>query len=574
MRHCTLALIAACGTNGLADTLNVPSDFPTIQAALDAASDGDEVVLAPGMYSESLDLLGKRLTLRSSAGPAETTLDGAGLGDSILRAVSGETLDTVVRGLTFTNGEGGDNPNCTTSTAAGGAAYIRDSELSFEDCDFVRNGFDLALAAGGAICVMQGGVRLSGCSFVENGGFVSDPDDAVAFGAAVYFCNRSFVGTFEVDDCQFIDNGPASHGGGIWIVKVGDITITDSIFVNNGASFGGGINVSSDRNENGLPATIRIERCDFIENFGGFAGGLFASIAIDIGLPPPDPQMIISDCVFQGNTADGCCNTGIYWTECYQDGSTNGRFFGGAADIRTLYGGRIEINNCLVTDNDATLAGGFHLATCGGGEILLNNATFADNATSGLHVREGFAPSFQTDGSVAIANTISTTNGDSLADNLITEIDDDPQIAFETRYSLVEGGFPGDGNIDTDPVFVDPLGGDYRLDTGSPAIDAADNAAVPDDIETDLAGEARFVDDPDTADTGVGPAPIVDMGAYEFQLADCPADLDGDGDADADDFFTYLDLFAAGDDRADIDGDGDLDAEDFFGYLDLFTRLC
>lgn len=54
----------------------------------------------------------------------------------------------------------------------------------------------------------------------------------------------------------------------------------------------------------------------------------------------------------------------------------------------------------------------------------------------------------------------------------------------------------------------------------------------------------------------------------------CPADMDGDGDADGDDFFAYLDLFAAGDDRADIDGDGDRDADDFFAYLDLFARGC
>ncbi len=55
----------------------------------------------------------------------------------------------------------------------------------------------------------------------------------------------------------------------------------------------------------------------------------------------------------------------------------------------------------------------------------------------------------------------------------------------------------------------------------------------------------------------------------------CPADLDGDGDADADDFFRYLDAFAAGDlDVCDIDGDGDCDADDFFAYLDLFAAGC
>ncbi len=68
----------------------------------------------------------------------------------------------------------------------------------------------------------------------------------------------------------------------------------------------------------------------------------------------------------------------------------------------------------------------------------------------------------------------------------------------------------------------------------------------------------------------------VDSGAaYFFEAPEaCAADLDGDCDVDADDFFTYLDLFASGDDGADIDGDGDLDADDFFAYLDLFSQGC
>jgi hypothetical protein len=90
-------------------------------------------------------------------------------------------------------------------------------------------------------------------------------------------------------------------------------------------------------------------------------------------------------------------------------------------------------------------------------------------------------------------------------------------------HSLVEEGWyyysswqPGPGLISGDPLFVDPLNGDYRLLPGSPCIDAGDNTVVPLGITTDLRGAPRFLDDPLTPDTGVGAAPVVDMGAFEF----------------------------------------------------------
>ncbi|NIP87391.1 MAG: hypothetical protein GTO03_18295, partial [Planctomycetales bacterium] len=110
-------------------------------------------------------------------------------------------------------------------------------------------------------------------------------------------------------------------------------------------------------------------------------------------------------------------------------------------------------------------------------------------------------------------------------------------------YSLVGGGCPAGSTCDQvikgNPRFVDADGpdnivgtrdDDLRLQARSPAVDAGDNGAVPADsldldgdgdiiepIPLDRDGSPRFVDIPGRPDIGVGPPPIVDMGAYERQ---------------------------------------------------------
>jgi hypothetical protein len=142
-------------------------------------------------------------------------------------------------------------------------------------------------------------------------------------------------------------------------------------------------------------------------------------------------------------------------------------------------------------------------------------------------------------------------------------------------YSDIRGGALGTGNIDSDPRFVDPANGDFRLAPGSPCIDAGLNSAVPEGIDTDLDGNPRFVDDPDSPDCWQAPGtcgdpPVVDMGAYEFQLP-CPWDLNGDGVVNVLDLILLVQSFGPCDDPDDCPED--FDGDGFVGILDLLALL-
>jgi hypothetical protein len=88
------------------------------------------------------------------------------------------------------------------------------------------------------------------------------------------------------------------------------------------------------------------------------------------------------------------------------------------------------------------------------------------------------------------------------------QIYNDDESATLISFSDIQGGYPGEGNINAPPLFVDPENRDFHLDPNSPCIDAGTN-----DVEltdTDLDGYSRVTD-------GNGDAiPVVDMGAYEF----------------------------------------------------------
>lgn len=112
-------LLAFIGTAAAADHLVKPDgtgDFPTIQAAVDAAAAGDTILLADGVFqgagNRNIDFKGKAFTVRSQSGNAKAcVIDPEGQQWIPLRGFDFKTLEgpgSVVRDLTIRNGSTDD----------------------------------------------------------------------------------------------------------------------------------------------------------------------------------------------------------------------------------------------------------------------------------------------------------------------------------------------------------------------------------------------------------------------------------------------------------------------------------
>jgi hypothetical protein len=464
----TVLLAAAVVPVGEAVIITVPGDEPTIQAAIDAALDGDEIVVAPGTYFETIDFIGKAVWLHSSDGAEVTTIDAQQNG-SVVTCTSSEGPDTVLEGFPVTGGTG----TLVAGTRRGGGLYNVNSSPTVTGCYFYENGFT---SFGGGIFNLNSDPVVTDCTFAANlvarGGGMSNHESNPTVTHCTFEGNSSVTSgeagsgmyNFEsnpiISDCAFTGNLARDGSGAGMANRDSDPLLLRCLFAGNAAGFvtasGGGMS-----NANSDPMLID---CVFRDNVCGLGGGLSA------GAPTgqsSDPVLI--NCLFVGNSAES----------------------GGAVFIS--HGGPSSIN-CTFFGNQAEIAGGgfFDHPNLGPSFVTMTNCIFWNNSVGG-----------STDEAAQIAGTTPTID-----------------------YSCVQGwtgALGGIGNIGADPLFVDPDNSDYRLSAGSPCIDAGDNTAVPEEIISDLDGNPRFLEIPETPDTGNGDIPIVDMGAYESLGRGCLA---------------------------------------------------
>jgi predicted outer membrane repeat protein len=430
--------------------------------------------------------------------------------------------------------------------------------------------------------------------------------------------------TPTITRCAFIGNSAQQSGAGMLNGSCDAFTLTDCTFSENSAHRGGGMrNLESSpelinctfsgnacesdgggmRNDESSPSLIA---CTFHGNSAGDDGG---------GMHNDDSSPTLVDCVLSDNVASdggggmynsiGDTSSGPTLVDCAFSGNAASEG-GGLWNNR----GTPTLANCMFSGNSAYSDGGGMYINVGA--VALANCTFSGNSAGerggGVYTRPS-EPTFSnctfSGNSASIGGGLFSRYGSTLT-NCILWGDSPQEVAAEVAFPVlsycdVQGGWPGEGNIDADPLFIDADGPDHvpgteddnlRLAAGSPCIDAADNLAVPPDwadldgdgdtterTPLDLWGLPRFWDDPDTDDTGVADPPdypaAVDMGAYEYHV---PGDLDFDADIDGDDYWLFAAALpsCAGDPQynpaADLDYDGCVTLVDYQIWLLLYRE--
>lgn len=203
----TLGLITATAPGATAATLRVPADYATIQAAISAASKGDEVIVAPGIYHESVTMSSPLLSRLSSTDPSDpavvsgTVIDGGGTED-VMDIEGNVGSSFTLEGFTLRNGLYGiwcsGSPvihRCTVSSNSRAGIEIYGGAADVEDSTVTGNSGPGVLTNGSAAVFRR-------CDISRN----ASPD-----GAGIY---ATGYGTPRFENCTISGNLASRWGGG------------------------------------------------------------------------------------------------------------------------------------------------------------------------------------------------------------------------------------------------------------------------------------------------------------------------------------------------------------------------
>ncbi|MCC6361416.1 MAG: M28 family peptidase [Phycisphaerales bacterium] len=246
--------------NGIPDecqaTRLVPSQYPTIQAAINASVHGDTILVAPGTYSGAgnvnLNFAGKAITLRSEAGAATT----------IIQAASGS------RGFVFTSGE---------------------------DRRSIVDGFTIR---GGSVS-LGGGISCTGSSPLFRDCIITGNNGLTGGGGGVYLTRRSRP---IFANCSITGNTTTGAGGGLKCSLGSSPLFINTIIAGNTAANGGAIHSE-------LTSKPTLRGCTIARNTATNRGGAFYQLS---GSTADNSHPLLENSIVWGNTAAAGQGPGIY----------------------------------------------------------------------------------------------------------------------------------------------------------------------------------------------------------------------------------------------------------------------
>jgi hypothetical protein len=236
--------VTLCVTALCANTIRVPADQPTIQAAIRAAQNGDVVLVSPGKYVENIDFLGKAITVKSAGGPNVTIIDGGGV-YSVVTFTSGETQASVLSGFTIENGNALDTP-----AGEGGGIAVESASPTIKD-NIIQGNF--GANAGGGVGIGFGSPIITGNTIRSNS---QTPQIDGGGGGGISVRGESTTQIIgNVIENNTWNNVGAGFGGGIMLFGSGSTLIQNNVIQGNVAgSFGAAISMFND-----VPGTVIVQ---------------------------------------------------------------------------------------------------------------------------------------------------------------------------------------------------------------------------------------------------------------------------------------------------------------------------
>ena len=526
----SLVVLLAVSALAPAATRLVPGDYDTIQAAIDAAIDGDTVLVADGTYTGEgnydIEINGKSITIRSENGPENCIIDGqkqrynGGFyfwnNEDVNCVIDGFSIinyDEVLRGsaihcddnyrsiLTIRNCNISNNRSyqgCYGLSAAIGMDYDDEGIYSINNCNITDN------KSPGIACY-SGNLTVNNCTISRN-----LEDKYISGGGIICW------GDATINHCTISDNsstGVIGYGYGEGGIVINHCTISG----NSSSHESGGISCKS--------SDCTISNCTISNNSGNTSGEYFWGSSSG-GIYCDDSTLTVSNCTITGNSDGGrggggitCDNGSSTIINCIISGNTSITSGGGIS----CAGSSSTISNCIISGNTSTISGGGiycdNRFSRSYRSSTISNSTFVGNSSPNGSALACYS-NYKFPSSVELTNCILWDGGD--------EIFNDEHSTITVGYSNVQGNWPGHGNIDIEPGFVENgfwdangtpedanddfwTDGDYHLLPGTPCIDAGKPFYIAGPNEKDIDGNPRLFDgDNDNI-------AVIDMGAYEWR---------------------------------------------------------